>query len=174
MENESLSSEEAKYHDGLTPLQSAQDIIRHVTDGMELARQHGLPAPVSDFILTHHGTNCVTYFFNKFVNAGGDENLRSEFCYPGRKPQTKEQAILMICDSLEAASRTLKNHSPEAVSAFVEKIVQQKIDDAQLEEADLTLKELATVKSVLKSYISQINHERIKYPERKNKDNFRK
>ena len=174
VENESLSSEEARYHDALTPQQSAQDIIRHVTDGMELARQHGLPAPVSDFILTHHGTNCVTYFFNKFVNAGGDENLRSEFCYPGRKPQTKEQAILMICDSLEAASRTLKNHSPEAVSAFVEKIVQQKIDDAQLEEADLTLKELATVKSVLKSYISQINHERIKYPERKNKDNFRK
>ena len=80
----------------------------------------------------------------------------------------------MICDSLEAASRTLENRSPEAVSAFVEKIVQQKIDDAQLEEADLTLKELATVKSVLKSYISQINHERIKYPERKNKDNFRK
>ena len=174
VENESLSSEEARYHDALTPLQSAQDIIRHVTDGMELARQHSLPAPVSDFILTHHGTNCVTYFFNKFVKAGGDENLRSEFCYPGRKPQTKEQAILMICDSLEAASRTLKNHSPEAVSAFVEKIVQQKIDDAQLEEADLTLKELATVKSVLKSYISQINHERIKYPERKNKDNFRK
>ena len=167
VENESLSSEEAKYHDGLTPLQSAQDIIRHITDGMELARQHGLPAPVSDFILTHHGTNCVTYFYNKFVNDGGDESLRSEFCYPGRKPQTKEQAILMICDSLEAASRTLKSHTPEAVSAFVEKIVQQKIDDAQLEEADLSLKELATVKSVLKSYISQINHERIKYPERK-------
>ena len=167
VENESIGSELAKYHEGLTPLQSAQAIIKHVTDGMELARLHKLPAPVSDFIISHHGTNCVTYFYDKFLKEGGDPAMKPEFCYPGRKPKTKEQAILMICDSLEAASRTLKDHSPEAVSRLVEKIVQFKIDDAQLEEADLTLKELATVKSVLKSYISQINHERIKYPERK-------
>ena len=109
----------------------------------------------------------MTYFYDKFLKEGGDPAMKPEFCYPGKKPQTKEQAILMICDSLEAASRTLKDHSPEAVSRLVEKIVQFKIDDAQLEEADLSLKELATIKGVLKSYISQINHERIKYPERK-------
>ena len=167
VENESIGSELAKYHEGLTPLQSAQAIIKHVTDGMELARMHKLPAPVSDFILSHHGTNCVTYFYDKFLKEGGDPAMKPEFCYPGKKPQTKEQAILMICGSLEAAARALKDHSPEAVSRLVEKIVQFKIDDAQLEEADLSLKELATIKGVLKSYISQINHERIKYPERK-------
>lgn len=170
VENESLiTSDEAKYHSELTPLQSAQDIIKHVTDGMELAHDHHLPTVVSDFILTHHGTNCVSYFYDKFLKEGGDPAQKPEFCYPGRKPHTKEQVILMICDTLEAASRALRDYSPEAISNLVERLIQDKIDDGQLEEADITVKELTTAKQVIKSYIAQIHHERIKYPTRRKK-----
>ena len=168
VENESLiTSDEAKYHSGLSPRQSAQDIIKHVTDGMELAREHHLPVVVSDFILTHHGTGCVSYFYDKFLKEGGDPSLRSEFCYPGRKPQTKEQVILMICDVLEAASRTLKDYSPEAIGHLVGRLVQDKIDDGQLDESDITVRELYTAKQVIATYIAQIHHERIKYPKRR-------
>jgi putative nucleotidyltransferase with HDIG domain len=170
VENESLiTSDEAKYHSELSPLQSAQDIIRHVTDGMELAHDHHLPTVVSDFILTHHGTNCVSYFYDKFLKEGGDPSQKSEFCYPGRKPHTKEQVILMICDTIEAASRTLRDYSPESISNLVERLIQDKIDDGQLQEADITVKELTTAKQVIKSYIAQIHHERIKYPTRRKK-----
>ncbi|MBP5488261.1 MAG: HDIG domain-containing protein [Bacteroidales bacterium] len=170
VENESLiTTDEARYHSELTPLQSAQDIIKHVTDGMELAHDHHLPTVVSDFILTHHGTNCVSYFYDKFIREGGDPEQKSEFCYPGRKPHTKEQVILMICDTIEAASRTLRDYSPEAISNLVERLVQDKIDDGQLEEADITVKELTTAKQVIKGYIAQIHHERIKYPSRRKK-----
>ena len=170
VENESLiTSDEAKYHSELSPLQSAQDIIKHVTDGMELAHDHHLPTVVSDFILTHHGTNCVSYFYDKFLKEGGDPAQKPEFCYPGRKPHTKEQVILMICDTIEAASRTLRDYSPESISNLVERLIQDKIDDGQLEEADITVKELTTAKQVIKSYIAQIHHERIKYPSRRKK-----
>ena len=168
VENESLiTSDEAKYHSGLTPLQSAQDIIKHVTDGMELAREHHLPVVVADFILTHHGTGCVSYFYDKFLREGGDPSQRPEFCYPGRKPQTKEQVILMMCDVLEAASRTLKDYSPEAITSLVDRLVQDKIDDGQLDESDITIHELYTAKQVVATYIAQIHHERIKYPRRR-------
>lgn len=168
VENESLiTSDEAKYHSGLSPLQSAQDIIRHVTDGMELAREHHLPTVVSDFIITHHGTGCVSYFYDKFLKEGGDPSLRAEFCYPGRKPQTREQVILMICDTLEAASRSMKDYSPEAISNLVERLVAIKAEEGQFEEADITVKELTTAKNVIKTYIAQIHHERIKYPKRR-------
>ena len=171
VENESLiSSDEIKYHSELTPVQSAQDIIRHVPDGMELAKEHHLPTVVSDFILTHHGTGCVSYFYDKFLKEGGDPAQKtSDFCYQGRKPQTKEQVILMICDVLEAASRTLKDYSPEAISNLVDRLVQERIDDGQLEESDITVKELATAKQVIKTYIAQVHHERIKYPTRRKK-----
>ncbi len=168
VENESLiTSDEAKYHSGLSALQSAQDIIKHVTEGMELAKEHHLPVVVSDFILTHHGTGCVSYFYDKFLREGGDPSQRSEFCYPGRKPQTKEQVILMICDVLEAASRTLKDYSPEAISHLVDRLIQDKIDDGQLDESDITVRELYTAKQVIATYIAQIHHERIKYPKRR-------
>lgn len=169
VENESLSGREDKYHDSLTPVHSAQDIIKHVTDGVELAKSANLPPAVIDFILTHHGTGCVSFFYDKHISAGGDPDLRSEFCYPGRKPQTREQVILMLCDSLEAASRTIKDYSPESVSKLVDRILKIKTDDEQLIEADITVKELNTLKEVLSTYISQVHHERIKYPERHTK-----
>ena len=164
VENEAMGSH---FHAGLTPKESAREILRHVPDGMALAQKHGLPQIVSDFILTHHGTSCTGYFYNKYVNDGGDPADKKDFTYSGRKPVTKEQSIVMLCDGIEAASRTLKDNKPETFDAFVEKMVQSKIDEGQLDDSELSLRELGTVKSVLKNYLSQLYHDRIAYPKRK-------
>ena len=161
IENETLGT---KYHEGLTPEESARLIIKHVSDGLMLAARYNLPKIVSDFILTHHGTTCAAYFYNKFLQEGGDPSEAGEFYYKGVKPSTKEQTIVMICDTIEAASRTLKDNSPETFDKFVENIVASKINDGQLEDSNISLKELSRIKSVLKSYLGQIYHERIVYP----------
>ena len=173
VENEFLLSsheEDHKYHSGLSPMQSAHDIIKHVTDGVEIARKHRLPKAVVDFILTHHGTTTVRYFYNKFLEEGGDPSLRPEFMYPGPKPKTKAQVILMLCDSIEAASRTLKGNSAQVYSDFVEGIVAGKMEEGQFDEAEITISELNTVKENLKQYLAQLNHERIVYPKTKMND----
>ena len=167
IENESAVPGGQHYHDGLSPKESAQAIIRHVTDGLEIAREQNLPEVIRDFILTHHGTGSTGYFYTKYLNDGGDPEDVSAFFYPGRRPATKEQIILMLCDSIEAASRSLKEYTPEAFDAFVERIVAAKMADGQFEDADISIKELGTVKDVLKSYLSQIYHERVEYPRRK-------
>ncbi len=167
VENESLTTTSGKYHDGLTPAQSAQDIIRHVSDGMELAHTYKLPQVVSDFIITHHGTTLASFFYDKYLKEGGDPAHRSDFCYPGPKPKTKEQVILMLSDSIEAASRSLKDYSSESISELVERIFAYKIEEGQFEQADITVKELTTVKEVMKTYLGGMYHERIKYPKRK-------
>ena len=161
IENESLG---AKFHDGLTPKESARMIIRHVSDGLALAAKYEIPGVVSDFILTHHGTTCTAYFYNKYLQEGGDPADVKDFYYDGKRPWTKEQAIVMICDTIEAASRTLKDNSPETFDKFVESIVASKISAGQLDNADISLKEITRIKSVLKSYLGQIYHERVVYP----------
>lgn len=171
IENESLvaaGEEKARYHAGLTPRQSARDITRHVTDGVEMARKDRLPELVVQFIATHHGDNCVRSFYNKYLNEGGDPAAEADFRYQGSKPRTKEQVILMLCDSVEAASRTLQEHTPQAFSEFVERIVAAKEAEGQLSNADITICELNTVKEVLKGYLGQIYHERVDYPKRNN------
>ena len=167
VENESLTSTDAKYHADITPLQSAQDIIKHVTDGVELAQAHKLPSVITDFIRTHHGTTCVSFFYDKYLKEGGDPELKKQFLYPGPTPTTKEQVILMLSDSIEAASRTLRDYSQESISALVDRIFAYKIEDGQLEQADITLKEIDTIKIVMQTYLGQMYHERIKYPKRK-------
>lgn len=167
VENESLTSTDAKYHADISPLQSAQDIIKHVTDGVELAQAHKLPSVITDFIRTHHGTTCVSFFYDKYLKEGGDPELKKEFLYPGPTPTTKEQVILMLSDSIEAASRTLRDYSQESISALVDRIFSYKIEDGQLEQADITLKEIDTIKIVMQTYLGQMYHERIKYPKRK-------
>jgi putative nucleotidyltransferase with HDIG domain len=164
IENETIGS---YYHKDLTPQQSAKEITRHVPDGVVLADRYKLPSVIKDFIITHHGTTCTGYFYNKFINAGGDPSQIDDFRYNGKIPQTKEQIILMLCDSLEAASRTLKDNKPETFDKFVEDMVASKSRDGQFEEADITLKELNILKSELKSYLSQLYHDRIAYPKRK-------
>ena len=134
---------------------------------MALATEYKLPTLVSNFILTHHGTSNTGYFYTKYLNEGGDPDDVDCFFYKGRKPRTKEQVILMICDSVEAASRTLKDYSPETFSQFVEKIVAGKMNIGQFDEADISIKDLNAVKDVLKSYLAQIYHERVVYPNRK-------
>ena len=171
IENESLVSREGspRYHAGMSPEQSARDIIRHMSDGVEIAQKHHLPDVIADFIRSHHGTTTTGYFYNQFLRSGGDPALAGEFRYPGIKPVSKEQIILMLCDSVEAASRTLTEFTPEAYSAFVERIVAGKMDEGQFEHADITISELGTVKETLKQYLAQIHHERIVYPKQKSK-----
>ena len=168
IENESMSPGGVHYHEGLSPKESAKAIIKHVSDGLELAAEYRLPGVIREFILTHHGTSNTSYFYNKYLNEGGNPDDVSEFYYPGRKPQTKEQIILMICDTLEAASRTLKDNSAATFSTFVENIVASKMKIGQFDEADISIKDLNTVKATLKAYLSQIYHERVVYPQRKN------
>ena len=154
------------YHDGKDPRESARDIIAHVTDGLAIAKANNLPDEITDFILTHHGTSFTAYFYNQYLNAGGDPDHVDDFYYKGRKPRTKEEVILMICDSVEAASRTLQEFSPESFDRFVEAMVAGKDQSGQFEEAEITISEMNTVKSVLKTYLQQLYHERIAYPER--------
>ena len=167
IENESMSPGGVHYHEGLSPKESAKAIIKHVSDGLELAAEYRLPDVIREFILTHHGTSNTSYFYNKYLNEGGNPDDVSDFFYPGRKPQTKEQIILMICDTLEAASRTLKDNSAATFSVFVENIVASKMKIGQFDEADISIKDLNTVKETLKAYLSQIYHERVVYPQRK-------
>jgi hypothetical protein len=169
IENETLLPAEGKngYHAGLDPRQSARDIIAHVKDGLELADKNRLPQVIKDFILTHHGTTHTGYFYNKYINDGGDPSETADFYYPGVKPFTKEQVILMLCDSIEAASRTLNASTPEAYSDFVEKMVASKMNAGQFDESSISIREINTVKESLKSYLAQLYHERVVYPKMK-------
>ena len=156
-----------KVHDGLTPRESAQLIIKHVSEGVALAEKHNLPKVLRDFIVSHHGTTCASYFLTKYLNEGGDPQDVADFYYDGVKPLTKEQVIIMLSDAVEAASRSLKDYSEESISALVDKIVDGKANDGQLNEADITLKELNTIRSVMKTFVQQVYHSRIEYPKLK-------
>ncbi|MBR5567987.1 MAG: HDIG domain-containing protein [Bacteroidales bacterium] len=155
-----------KYHEGLTAKESAQEIIRHVSDGLALAEKYNLPGVLKAFISSHHGTTCAAYFLNKYLNEGGDPSEVSEFYYNGVNPVTKEQVILMFCDAVEAASRSLKDYSAESISDLVERIINGKADDGQLSDSDISLREVTKIKEVLKSYLQQMYHSRVVYPKR--------
>jgi hypothetical protein len=167
IENETSSPGAAKYHEGKSPRESAQDIIRHVDDGLALADEHRLPREIKAFIQSHHGTTATNYFLNQYLNNGGDPEDVADFYYHGQKPSTKEEVILMVCDSIEAASRTLKEFTPEAYDKFVESIVASKEKAGQFEDADITLHDLNLMKDVLKTYMQQIYHGRVAYPKRR-------
>lgn len=156
-----------QYHAGLTVKESAQEIIRHVSDGLALADKHGLPDVIKEFIISHHGTTCTGYFLTKYLNDGGNPDETAEFYYDGVKPVTKEQVILMVCDAVEAASRSLKDYSPESISALVDRIADGKAKEDQFTDADISLRELNTLKEVIKSYLQQMYHSRVSYPKRK-------
>lgn len=155
-----------KVHDGLSPKESAQLIIKHVSDGLALAKEHNLPKILKEFIASHHGTTCASYFLTKYLNEGGDPDDVADFYYDGVKPVTKEQVILMLSDAVEAASRSLKDYSSESISNLVDKIIDGKSNDGQLDEANITVKELNTIREVMKSFIQQVYHSRIEYPKR--------
>ena len=158
-----------RYHAGLTPKESAQEIIRHVSDGLALADKNGLPDIIKDFISSHHGTASTGYFLTQYLNDGGDPADVAEFHYDGLRPSTKEQVILMICDAVEAASRSLKEYSAENISVLVDRIVEGKINEDQLSDADISIREINRLKEVIKSYLQQMYHSRVSYPKRKEK-----
>ena len=157
------------FHAGLTAKESAQEIIRHVSDGLALAEKYGLPEIIREFIVTHHGTTATGYFLNTYLNAGGDPEDTADFYYDGVKPTSKEHVILMFCDAVEAASRSLKDYSPESISDLVDRIVDGKIEENQLGDSEMSLKEMAVVKDAMKTYLQQMYHSRVAYPKRRKK-----
>lgn len=159
-------------HEQLNALESTKIIINHVLDGEKMAQKAKLPQVLIDFITTHHGTTRVEYFYRTYVNNHPDEEVdESMFRYPGPKPSTKEQAILMLADSIEAASKSLKNPSEDELFSFIDKIVQGKISQRQLDNADLSFKELNECVSVFKSILKSVYHVRVEYPEEKKNGN---
>ncbi len=151
-------------HDELSATESASIIINHVIDGIELAKKHNLPDRIIDFIRTHHGTNLVYYFFSKAKDTS-DVVDEEKFRYPGPRPFSRETSILMMCDSVEAASKSLKEPTSTKINAFVENIISKQMDDDQFLNADITFKEIEAVKKVLKQKLANIYHLRIEYPE---------
>ena len=150
--------------DELEPKESAKINIDHVIKGIEIARKHKLPERVIDFIRTHHGTNLVYYFYKKEEEVQG-EAKEKDFRYPGPKPFSKETAILMMADSVEAASKSLKEPTSSKIDAFVENIVNNHMENGQFINANITFKEIEVIKKVLKKKLNNIYHLRVEYPE---------
>ena len=151
-------------HDELSPKESARIIINHVINGIEIAKKNNLPDRVIDFIRTHHGTSQVYYFYMKEKANNEGVNIE-DFSYPGPKPFSKETAILMMCDSVEAASKSLKEPTSAKIDNFVENIINKQKDEGQFLNADITFKEIEAIKKVLKRKLANIYHLRIEYPE---------
>jgi len=153
-------------HDELTYEESARLIIGHVIDGIEMARKAGLPEQIIDFIRTHHGTRRVEYFYRlEKKQKEGMEVDESEFRYHGPIPFSRETAVVMMADSIEAASRSIKKPNEQKINDLVENIVSSLMENGQFLNADITLREINTVKKVLKKKIMDINHIRIAYPD---------
>jgi putative nucleotidyltransferase with HDIG domain len=157
-------------HDDIPYDKSAEIIIQHVTHGVELAKKYNLPQPIIDFILTHHGTGIVKYFYTRYENEYSTAPDISKFSYPGPAPFTKETAVLMMADAVEAASRTLKEYNEDTIDQLVEKIINSQMDDNQFEEADITFRDISMVKQVFKQKLMNIYHARIEYPEARKKN----
>ncbi len=151
-------------HDVLSPKESAKIIIDHVIKGIEIAKKNKLPDRVIDFIRTHHGTSTVYYFYAKEKETNEHVSIE-DFQYPGPKPFSKETAILMMSDSVEAASKSLKNPTSSLIDTFVEKIINKQMEAGQFVNSNITFKEIQQVKKVFKRKLTNIYHLRIEYPE---------
>ncbi|MDE6400836.1 MAG: HDIG domain-containing protein [Muribaculaceae bacterium] len=153
-------------HAGLNPETSAQKIIAHVTDGLAMASKEKLPKVIKAFISQHHGKGITKYFYNTAVNENPDEVIdKSKFQYPGPNPQSKETAILMMADAVEAASRSLNDFTPDAINTLVDRIIDSQISDGLLKEAPISFRDVETVKDTFKKRLSTIYHSRVQYPE---------
>lgn len=155
-------------HKNLNYEQSAQVVISHVTDGLKLAEKHNLPKVIKDFISTHHGCGKTRFFYISWKNEHpGEEPDDERFTYPGPNPFSKETAILMMADAVEAASRSLPEYTEESISNLVEKIIDSQMEEGYFKECPITFKDIATVKAVFKEKLKMIYHTRISYPELK-------
>jgi putative nucleotidyltransferase with HDIG domain len=154
-------------HDTLDPEDSVKVIINHVKNGVILAKNFKLPIQIIDFIRTHHGTSIAYFFFKKYTDLHPcDTNKEFLFTYPGPKPFSKETALVMMADSVEAASRSLIKYTEETISELVERIVYMQEQDSQFSDIPLTFKDISDIKSAFKKRLSNIYHVRIAYPDR--------
>ena len=151
-------------HNSCTPRFSKMLITAHPKDGIEWAKEAHLPQVINNFILQHHGTSLVSYFYNEALKEEGEENVKEEqFRYPGPKPNMKETAILMIADAVESAVRAAKNPSNEEIDAIINKIIKERLNDGQLSDSPLTLKDLKTIGETFSRMLRGMHHKRIKY-----------
>lgn len=155
-------------HDNMSYIESARIVMRHVTEGVRMAEKANLPAFIRDFILTHHGRGVTKYFYIKYKNEHPDINVDvTQFQYPGPNPFTREQAILMIADGVEAASRSLSEYTEESISELVNRIIDSDVAEGFFKECPITFRDLALAKLVLIERLKSIYHTRISYPEAK-------
>jgi len=154
-------------HDDLSPRLSARAIASHVMEGAEMARECHLPQPIIRGILEHHGTLLIGFFYQQALDQQKHGDVREEdFRYPGPKPQSRETAILMICDAVESGVRSIKNPNEERIREFIDKMIQTRSEDRQFDDCELTLKQLDTIGEVLTRIIMTVHHTRVSYPER--------
>jgi len=160
--------ESDKLHSSITPEQSVQIIISHVEEGQKIARKYGLPSEIIKFIPMHHGTTLVAYFYGKALKRRELRNVEieeSNFRYKGPKPDSKETGIVMLADSVEAAVRSLDEKTPENIEKTVEAIFENRIEDGQLDESNLTFKDIEEIKKTFIQMLVNLYHPRVKYPE---------
>ncbi len=151
-------------HDELTHEESAKIIISHVIQGIELARKNNLPEQIIDFIRTHHGTTLTRYFYKKSLLEIGEQTDKSKFRYPGPIPFSKETAVLMMADSIEASSRSLKTYDAVNIDELVERIINSQIEEQQFNNSDITFRDINNIKKIFKKRLMNIYHVRIEYP----------
>ena len=155
-------------HDTLTCKESAKIIIGHVTEGVKIAEKANLPTIIKDFILTHHGRGMAKYFYIKYQNEHPDEVVdKEQFTYPGPNPFTREQALLMMADTCEAASRSLQEYTEESISSLVDRLIDTQVADGCFKDCPITFRDIAQAKQVLTERLMSIYHTRIQYPELK-------
>lgn len=158
-------------HKSLSYEQSAQVVIDHVQDGLKLAEKNNLPKAIKDFIVTHHGYSKTKYFYVSYVNENPDKKVDElAFTYPGPNPFSKETAILMMADSVEAASRSLPEYTEDSISNLVDKIIDSQVEEGYFRECPITFKDIEVVKCVFKEKLRTVYHTRISYPELKVKE----
>jgi cyclic-di-AMP phosphodiesterase PgpH len=158
----------ANVHDEMPPRLSARAIAAHVTYGVELAIEYRLPRPIIDGIREHHGTCTISFFYQQAIEQHRHHDVQEQdFRYPGPKPQSRETAILMICDAVESGVRSIKNPNEERIREFFDKIISARASDGQFDECGLTLKDLDTIKDVVARRLVTSLHSRIAYPDKK-------
>ena len=152
-------------HDALPPERSAAIVINHVTDGLQLAERAGLPEPIKKFIREHHGAGMAKYFYITYCKAHPDEEVdKTPFTYPGPNPRSRETSVLMMADAVEAASRSLKEHTREAIANLVNRIIDGQIADGLHNESTLAFRDVETIKEAFIKRLMTIYHSRIAYP----------
>ena len=153
-------------HEALSPNMSALILSSHVKNGIEMAKRDGIPKLIRDFIPEHHGTNTMTYFYNKALENAGDKQINeADFKYPGPKPQSRETGIMMLADAVEAATKTLNNPTPNKIKAFVEELVDKRFRDGELDECELTFRDLKNIVDAFMPVLYGVFQHRIEYPD---------